>query len=59
MEVYRQHAESLSDSRLRKLDVKRLFAMDSITITLFKDILKSCGRLPLQGKRKGGIKAPR
>jgi hypothetical protein len=29
-----------------KKDVKRLFAMDSTTITLFKDILKGCGRLP-------------
>jgi hypothetical protein len=31
--------------------------MDSTTITLFKDILKGCGRLPKEGKRKGGIKA--
>ncbi|MDR0728755.1 MAG: transposase, partial [Prevotellaceae bacterium] len=46
MEVYRRHSESLSDSRLKKLDIKRLFAMDSTTITLFKDILKGCGRLP-------------
>lgn len=31
--------------------------MDSTTITLFKDILKSVGRNPQQGKKKGGIKA--
>jgi hypothetical protein len=31
--------------------------MDSTTITLFKDILKGCGRLPKEGKKKGGIKA--
>ncbi|GHU60112.1 IS4 family transposase [Bacteroidia bacterium] len=57
MAVYRLHSESLSDSRLKKLDIKRLFAMDSTTITLFKDILKGCGRLPKEGKKKGGIKA--
>lgn len=57
MGVYRLHGESLSDSRLKKLDIKRLFAMDSTTITLFKDILKGCGRHPKEGKKKGGIKA--
>jgi hypothetical protein len=57
MGVYRLHREILSDSRLSKLDIKRLFAMDSTTITLFKDILKGCGRLPKEGKKKGGIKA--
>lgn len=30
---------------------------DSTTITLFKDILKGAGRNPLEGKKKGGIKA--
>ena len=31
--------------------------MDSTTITLFKAILKGCGRLSKEGKKKGGIKA--
>jgi transposase len=31
--------------------------MDSTTITLFKEILKGCGRNPKEGKKKGGIKA--
>jgi hypothetical protein len=57
MAVYRLHSESLSDSRLKQLDIKRLYAMDSTTITLFKDILKGCGRLPKEGRKKGGIKA--
>jgi hypothetical protein len=57
MAVYAGHCESLSDRRLKKPDIKRLFAMDSTTITLFKEILKGCGRLPVEGKRKGGIKA--
>ncbi len=30
---------------------------DSTTITLFKDILKGAGRNPINGKKKGGIKA--
>ena len=57
MEVYRSNCSSLADSRLSKLDVKRLYAMDSTTITLFKEILKGCGRNPKDGKKKGGIKA--
>jgi transposase len=57
MAVYRLHGESLADTRLKKLDMKRLYAMDSTTITLFKEILKGCGRQPKEGKKKGGIKA--
>jgi hypothetical protein len=57
MAVYGKHCDILSDSRLKKLDIKRLYAMDSTTITLFKDILKGCGRLPREGRKKGGIKA--
>ena len=57
MHVYSKHAESLSDSRLSKQDIKRLYIMDSTTITLFKEILKGVGRNPKQGKKKGGIKA--
>ena len=57
MEVYRSHAPSLADSRLSDADLKRLYIMDSTTITLFKDILKGVGRNPKEGKKKGGIKA--
>ena len=57
MDVYRHHSSSLADSRLNKLDIKRLYAMDSTTITLFKAILKGCGRNSKDGKKKGGIKA--
>lgn len=34
-----------------------MYIMDSTTITLFKEILKGAGRKPLNGKKKGGIKA--
>ena len=57
MEVYRSHAPSLADSRLSDADLKRLYIMDSTTMTLFKDILKGVGRKPKEGKKKGGIKA--
>lgn len=57
MEVYLRNRGTLTDSRLSDSDMKRLYIMDSTTITLFKDILKGVGRNPLQGKKKGGIKA--
>jgi len=57
MEVYQRNREHLADSRLSDVDMKRLYIMDSTTITLFKDILKGVGRNPLQGKKKGVIKA--
>ena len=57
LEVYKNHSSSLSDSCLNKSDLKRLYAMDSTTITLFKAILKGCGRYTKDGKKKGGIKA--
>jgi len=37
--------------------MKKLYIMDSTTITLFKDILKGVGRNPKDGRKKGGIKA--
>lgn len=57
MDVYRRHGSALADSRLSDADLKRLYIMDSTTISLFKDILKGVGRNPKEGKRKGGIKA--
>lgn len=57
MSVYRSHVSSLADSRLTDSDLKRLYIMDSTTMSLFKDILKGVGRNPKEGKKKGGIKA--
>lgn len=57
MSVYQRHGDSLTDSRLKDADMKRLYIMDSTTISLFKDILKGVGRNPKTGKKKGGIKA--
>jgi len=57
MSVYEKHSSRLADSRLKDKDMKRLYIMDSTTISLFKDILKGVGRNPKNGKKKGGIKA--
>lgn len=57
MSVYDKHSSRLADSRLKDKDLKRLYIMDSTTISLFKDILKGVGRNPKNGKKKGGIKA--
>lgn len=57
MSVYDKHSSRLADSSLKDQDMKRLYIMDSTTISLFKDILKGVGRNPKNGKKKGGIKA--
>ena len=57
MSVYRKHSPGLTDSRLSDVDLRRLYIMDSTTISLFKDILRGVGRNPKEGKKKGGIKA--
>ncbi len=49
MSVYRRHTTGLADSRLVDADLKRLYIMDSTTVTLFKDIFKGVGRNPKQG----------
>jgi len=57
MSVYRRYSPVLTDSRLSDADLRRLYIMDSTTISLFKDILRGVGRNPKEGKKKGGIKA--
>jgi len=57
MSIYNKYSKLLSDSRLSDTDIKRLYIMDSTTISLFKAILRGVGRNPKEGKKKGGIKA--
>lgn len=58
MRLYQNYSGFLSDSRLSKIDLKRLYIVDSTTISLFKAILKGAGRKPKDSsKQKGGIKA--
>ena len=54
--LYNRYRHILSDSRLSEVQ-KRLYIIDSTTITLFSTILKGAGRNPKHGKKKGGIKA--
>lgn len=46
----------LSDSQSFRIKGKKIVAIDSTTIALFKDILKAVGRRPVSGQSKGGIK---
>jgi hypothetical protein len=58
-ELYRLHY-GYPDSRKIKSRApyeKRLFIIDSTTSKLFHDILKGLGKIPSNGKRKGGLKA--
>jgi transposase len=55
--LYERHHTLLADSRMSTQELKRLYIMDSTTITLFKAILKGAGRNPKEGQKKGGIKA--
>lgn len=54
--LYQRYQELLSDSPKDKALLKRIFLIDSTTISLFKAIMKCVGRKPLDGKSKGGIK---
>ncbi len=51
-----KYASVLSDSQADKI-LQRVKIIDSSTMSLFKEILKAAGRQPINGKRKGGIKA--
>ena len=48
----------LPDSRFQlRGEEKRLFLIDSTTISLFSDIMKGAGMASASGKKKGGVKA--
>jgi len=52
--LYARHRHFLPDSRKKK--TAKLFIADSTTISLFQEVMRSAGRNPLNGKRKGGVK---
>lgn len=54
---HKMYKSSLSDSRPKGMLDKRLYIVDSTTISLFQEILRNAGQSPANGKRKGGIKA--
>ena len=55
-ELLKGYTPFLSDSSPLKPPVKNLQIVDSTSISLVSDILKSVGRNPINGKKKGGIK---
>jgi len=55
--LYKLYGKSLPDSRSKNNLTSRLYIADSTTISLFQEILKNAGRTPVNGKRKGGVKA--
>jgi hypothetical protein len=55
-DLYRRYASVLPDSR-GETWLSKLFIIDSTTISLFQAILKTVGRTPGNGRRKGGAKA--
>jgi IS4 transposase len=55
-DLLKQYHYVFSDSRIKQVIKKQIEIFDSTTISLFQDILKCVGRMPANGKRKGGIK---
>lgn len=45
------------DSRMDKSIDHRLFIFDSTTIELFSEVMQGVGKKPVNGRRKGGVKA--
>jgi hypothetical protein len=62
MQLYQYYKEFLSDSYLPmkingEVEPGKVEIFDSTVITLFKEVFKACGRLPKDGRKKGGLKA--
>lgn len=55
-ELYRRLAGTLPDSRKWRGYPGKVLIIDSTTVSLFSTLLKTVGRIPINGKRKGGIK---
>ncbi len=53
--LFKLYASFLSDSR-KKSNASRLYIIDSTVISLFQEVLRTSRKIPVSGKRKGGIK---
>jgi hypothetical protein len=56
-DLVKEYLPSLSDSHSQLVIDKKVYAIDSTTISLFQPIFECVGRNPSNGKRKGGIKS--
>lgn len=55
--LYEHYSSFISDSSMVEPLLRKAFAVDSTTISLFKAILKASGRKSKDGNAKGGIKS--
>jgi hypothetical protein len=53
--IFKKYFSFLSDSRT-KSKLSKLYILDATTISLFHEVLRTGGKIPVNGKRKGGIK---
>ena len=56
-DLVKEYLPDLSDSNKQLVIDKKVYAIDSTTISLFQPIFECVGRNPNNGKRKGGIKS--
>lgn len=54
--LYKHHYPTLPDSRFQSIH-KRLYIIDSTTISLFSQVMKGTGDIGQNGRKKGGAKA--
>jgi hypothetical protein len=56
-DLVKDYLPDLSDSQKQLVIDKKVYAIDSTTISLFQPIFECVGRNPNNGKRKGGVKS--
>ncbi len=56
-DLLKEYLPDLSDTHQQLLVDKKVYAIDSTTISLFQPIFECVGRNALNGKRKGGVKS--
>ena len=56
-DLVKDYLPALSDSHKQLVIDKKVYAIDSTTISLFQPIFECVGRNPSNGRRKGGIKS--
>lgn len=55
--LYERYYGNLPDSRRGRAVDKKIFIMDSTTVSLFSDVMKGAGSYRADGRKKGGVKA--
>jgi hypothetical protein len=55
--LLKKYTPDLSDSRTGMINIRKIFAIDSTTFSLFQPVFECVGRKANNGKSKGGIKS--